>query len=143
MTITRTIIVAAMAAGLSASALAASPTDWSAVPTKKVTLFYPGQSTYQWLRSDQHKGAGLVIKGKRCTTCHKGKEAKMGEKLVVENSLEPMPVKGKNGVIELGVQIAYDNENAYFRFQWKTLNDYAGYAHPYQRFDGKEWHSYG
>lgn len=139
----RTIIVAAMAAGLSVPALAASPSDWSAIPTKTVTLFYPGQSTFQWLRTDEHPGSKLVAKGKPCTTCHKGKEARMGENLVVENRLEPMPVKGKNGVIELGVQIAYDDENAYFRFQWKTLNDYPGYAHPYQRFDGKEWKSYG
>jgi len=143
MTISRTVLAAAMAAGLSTTALAASPTDWSAIPTNNVTLFYPGQSTFQWLRTDAHPGSKLVAKGKPCTTCHKGKEAKMGEDLVVANKLEPTPVEGKNGSIDLAFQVAYDNENAYFRFQWKTRNDYPGYAHPYLRFDGKEWHQYG
>jgi hypothetical protein len=31
--------------------------DWSTVAVKKVTLFYPGQSSYQWLRSSKHKRA--------------------------------------------------------------------------------------
>ena len=33
--------------------LAADPAivNWNSVPTKTVTLFYPAQSTYQWLRS--------------------------------------------------------------------------------------------
>jgi hypothetical protein len=31
-------------------ASSAPPADWSAVPVKTVTLFYPGQGGYQWLR---------------------------------------------------------------------------------------------
>jgi len=34
--------------------------------------------------------------------------------------LEPMPVKGKNSHVELSVQAAYDANNAFFRFQWKS-----------------------
>ena len=46
------------------SAAAADPAtiDWSKVPATNVKLFYPGQSSYEWLRSDQHKGAGAVKK---------------------------------------------------------------------------------
>jgi len=38
---------------LASPAWAADPAaiDWSGVPAKTLTLFYPGQSTYQWLRS--------------------------------------------------------------------------------------------
>jgi hypothetical protein len=63
--------------------------------------------------------------------------------LVKANPLEPTPVAGKNGVIQLNLQIAYDNENAYFRAQWKTRNPYPGEAHPFVRYDGKEWKPYG
>ena len=45
--------------------------------------------------------------------------------------------------IDLSFQAAYDATNAYFRFQWKTLNPYPGSEHQYLRFDGKEWKVYG
>jgi hypothetical protein len=85
----------------------------------------------------------MVKTGAACVTCHKGAEEKMGNKLVKANKLEPMPVEGKNGVVPLSLQVAYDKENAYFRAQWKTRNPYPGEAHPFLRFDGKEWKQYG
>lgn len=139
----RIMIAAALAAGLSASAFAAGPPDWSSVPTKTVTLFYPGQSSYTWLRSDGHPGAALVSKGKRCTTCHKGKEATMGGKTVSGEMVEPAPIAGKNGSVELSVQAAYDDENLYWRFSWKTNMDRPGQMHDYMRFDGEKWVFYG
>jgi hypothetical protein len=78
-----------------------------------------------------------------CVTCHKGQEEKLGNKLVKANKLEPMPVEGKNGFVQLSLQVAYDTGNAYFRAQWKTRNNYPGEAHPFLRFDGKEWKQYG
>jgi Ethylbenzene dehydrogenase len=127
------------------SSLAADPAtiNWSNVPAKTLTLFYPGQSTYQWLRSSGHPGAPVVTDGGACLTCHNGAEEKLGDKLIKANPLEPTPVAGKNGVIQLNLQIAYDNENAYFRAQWKTRNPYPGEAHPFVRYDGKEWKPYG
>ena len=85
----------------------------------------------------------MAANGIACVTCHKGAEEKLGNKLVTANKLEPMPVEGKNGFIALSVQIAYDADNAYFRAQWKTRNNFAGDAHPFERFDGKEWKHYG
>jgi hypothetical protein len=108
-----------------------------------VNLFYPGQSSYQWLRSPEHKGQALTAQGGSCVTCHKGQEAKLGERIVSGKILEPHPIAGKQAVIELAVQAAYDNDNAYFRFQWKTRNTFAGTAHPHWRFDGKNWQAYG
>lgn len=142
----RLALTAATVATLSASpVLGADPAqiDWSGVPTRTLTLFYPAQSTFQWLNSADHPGAGMVKTGGACVTCHKGAEEKLGNKLVKANKLEPTPVEGKNGTIQLSLQIAYDNENAYFRAQWRTRNPYPGEAYPFLRFDGKEWKRYG
>ena len=140
--------LAPLALGISAAfsmAQAADPAsiDWSRVPTKTLTLLYPGQSTFQWLRSPGHPGASVVAQGTSCVTCHKGQEAKLGDKIVKGGPLEPTPPAGKNGTVALNVQVAYDEQNAYFRFQWKTKGNVPGDAYPYYRFDGKEWKSYG
>ena len=129
------------------TAVAAEPAkiDWAAVPTAQVSLFYPGQSTYQWVNSKAHKGASKIKKGAACVSCHDSdtEEKDMGEKLVKAGPLEPMPVAGKPGYKDLKVQAAYDDKNAYLRFQWKTANAYPGTEHQYLRFDGKEWKVYG
>ena len=124
--------------------MAADPAkiDWEKVPGKTVTLFYPGQSSYQWLRGD-HKGAIAVQGGLACIQCHKDREKAVGDALVKGGPLEPAPVKGKNGWVDLKVQAAYDAKNAYLRFQWKTQNPHPGTEYPYLRFDGKEWKTYG
>ena len=130
----------ALIAGFSAASLAAQPSDWSAVPTTTVKLFYPGQSSYQWLRSPEHKRANKkVIQGDSCISCHEGEEEEMGGVIVSGEKLEPHPIDGKQAIVDLNVQAAYDNENAYFRFQWKTRNAFPGTAHPHWRFDGKDW----
>ena len=132
----------------SGAAVAADPAkiNWSKIPVINVPLFYPGQSSMEWLTSSAHEGAANRVKrGDACTACHDESDAEkvMGEKLVKGGPLEPMPVKGKDGYKDLKVQAAYDDKNAYLRFQWKTLNDYAGTEHQYLRFDGKEWKVWG
>jgi hypothetical protein len=131
-----------------ATASAADPAkiNWSKIPVVKVPLFFPGQSSYEWLRSDEHKGAAKEVKrGDACLSCHDEKDAEkdMGEKIVKGGRLEPTPVTGKSGYKELKVQAAYDAKNAYLRFQWKTDNPYPGTEHQYLRFDGKEWKVWG
>ena len=137
------LTVIAVLAGCAMLTADSGTLDWKRVPTKTLTLFYPAQSTYQWLRGADHPGSSMVAQGTSCVTCHNGQEQKLGEKLVKANKLEPAPVEGKNGTVPLSVQVAYDNENAYFRFQWKTRNPYPGEAYPFLRFDGKEWKPYG
>jgi len=129
-------------------ALAADPAkiNWSKVPVVTVPLFYPGQSSLEWLSSEAHEGAGKRVRaGASCVSCHDEKDAEreLGEKLVKAGPLEPMPVKGKDGYKDLKVQAAYDDKNAYLRFQWPTLNAYPGTEHQYLRFDGKEWKVWG
>ena len=129
---------------VSIPALGAEPAtiDWGKVPAKTVTLFYPGQSSYEWLRT-AHNGATGVLDGQACVMCHVGQEKARGDKIVKGGALEPSPVKGKNGSVDLKVQAAYDAKNAYFRFAWKTRNAYPGTEHQYLRFDGHEWKVYG
>lgn len=142
------------AAGLTMGALAASavsegaraepPSNWSNIPTVTVTLFYPGQSSYDWLRSSGHKRVyKKVIEGDSCISCHEDEEKDMGELMVSGERLEPAPIEGKNGSVELNLQVAYDAENAYFRFQWPTRMDRPGQMHNYIRFNGEGWEFYG
>jgi ethylbenzene dehydrogenase len=131
--------------GLVPPLFAAVPADWSKIPAKKVVLFYPGQSTYQWLRGPEHKkGANKKVeKGGACASCHEGEEAEIGKKIASGQRLEPAKLGAKNGAIELAVQAAHDDKNLYLRFQWKTKNDFPGSAYPFYRFDGKDWVKYG
>jgi hypothetical protein len=142
----KTVLSLAISLLTAAPAYAVDPADvdWAKVPTNNLVLFYPGQSTYQWLRSKDHKRAFMQTQeGQACVACHLNEEKVLGDTLVKEGRLEPTPVEGKNGSIDLNFQVAYDDENAYFRFQWKTLNNYAGTAHPYWRYDGKAWKAFG
>ena len=144
----RATLVLGFSAIVAAPALAADPAgiDWSKISATTVTLFYPGQSSYEWLRSDAHKGANKeVARGDACVSCHDEKDAEkdMGEKIVKGGPLEPAPIKGKSGYKDLSVQAAYDAKNLYLRYEWKTDNPYPGTEHQYLRFDGKDWKVWG
>ncbi len=135
-----------IAAGIVSPALAADPQtiDWPKIPAKSITLFYPGQSTYDFLLSADHKkGDKQVAQGKACISCHEGDEKDLGNKLVKGAGIEPTAISGKNGTIDVAVQAAHDAEYAYFRFQWKTNMNREGRMHDYLRFDGTAWKWYG
>ena len=118
--------------------------DWSTAPAKTVTLFYPGQSSYQWLRSSKHKRANKkTAQGEACLSCHEGEEADIGNLIVSGERLEPDPIPGKQGVKELSVQALHDSEYLYFRFQYKSQLDREGRMHNMIRYNGTEWQWYG
>ena len=50
-------IWALMAPAWSVTVRAELPNDWSTIPTTTLKLFYPGQASYDWLRSSSHKRA--------------------------------------------------------------------------------------
>lgn len=139
--------VAALAVGCASTEPAPQGISWNKIPVTKIALFYPGQSSYQWLRSEAHKGANKeTARGDACTFCHDDatEEATQGAKILGgKHPLEPQvaALKGKPGHIDMTVQAAYDDKNAYLRFQWK--GQVMGTEHPYLRFDGKEWKKYG
>lgn len=103
----------------SASAFAAAP-DWSKVPSKQITLFYPGVSPIEWIMTGtEHGGAKGLKKGENCTGCHEEEVADMGKKMVTGQKIEPKPIKGKAAAIPVTVQAANDGTNLYLRFSWK------------------------
>ena len=135
--------LSALVAGPALAAESAS-IDWSKIPAKSVKLFYPGQSSYQWLLSPEHKkGNQAVSRGRDCVSCHEDDETSIGNKLVKGGPLEPTPIAGKRGTLDLSVQAAHDDKNLYLRFEWGTQASRPGDAYPYLRFDGKEWKRYG
>ncbi len=45
--------------------------DWGNVPTSTFTAFYPGQSSWQYITSDEHPGApGVRANTRSCSSCH-------------------------------------------------------------------------
>lgn len=118
--------------------------DWSQVPVSKPRLFYPGQSSYEWLRTSEHKKATEETKaGEACLRCHEGEQKSLGEILVVENRLEPDPIEDKSGYLRLSVQAAHDDQYLYLRFGWKTSGEGPGDVGNLMRFDGSEWAWWG
>lgn len=134
----------AITTGFIPATVYATAPDWSSVPEKTITLFYPGQSSWQWLRSRDHKRADKQVRaGASCVSCHEGEEQIIGEKTVSGKRLESLDLVGKQATIVLRVQAAYDDTNLYWRFRWDTKNPFPGRAHPQLRYDGKQWAQYG
>lgn len=114
---------------LSGGAFAA---DVSKAPSKKITVFYPGTASMEWvLKGTEHGGARAVKKSDTCLDCHvddrSGAEeaVEFGKKIVSgakskNTVLEPEPVKGKPGSIPVTVQAAHDGNQLYLRFTWKN-----------------------
>lgn len=111
--------IAAMLACGAGTALAAAP-DWGKVPSKKITVFYPGVSPIEWItKGTDHSGAKGLKKGESCAACHDEEAADMGQKMATGQKLEPKVTKGKAGSIPVTVQAANDGTNLYMRFTFK------------------------
>src|SRR5574339_76861 len=109
------IAIAALAANTSLAADSAS-IDWSGIPVKKVKLFYPGQASYEWLQTAEHKkGDRAIAQGRSCTTCHEDDQADLGNRLAKGTSNEATPIAGKHGKVDLAVQAAHDDKFLYLR----------------------------
>ena len=117
------------------------PGDWNKVPTKWVTLFYPGQANWEFLTSSDHPGRDGIVAGIACASCHQGQEKALGARLVNNPRLEPDPIQGKKPSVELQVRAAYDKEYIYFQFQWESAEP--GVTHTLWRYDGKKWVKWG
>lgn len=104
---------------LAINAATAAP-DWGKVSGKKITVFYPGVATINWVsKGGEHSGSRGIRKGETCASCHDEEAADIGKKIVTGEKLEPNPPKGKAGSIPVTVQAAYDKDNLYLRFSWK------------------------
>lgn len=97
----------------------AGAVDWGKVSGKDIPVFYPGQSSWEWiLTQSDHEGAKDIRKGKRCWDCHEGEEKEIGSKTVSGETLEPKPVPGKRPAFDLNVKASHDGENLYLRLAW-------------------------
>lgn len=96
--------------------------DWAALSPVGVTLFYPGQASFEWVQNGKtHGGARPFTKGgDKCSTCHAKELAAMGQKIVTGEKAEPTPIPGKRGSIDTTVQATHDGENLYLRVQWQA-----------------------
>lgn len=98
----------------------ASAVDWSGVPANKITLFYPGQTSWEFiLIPSQHDGAEKFRGGKDCLECHKGEEPDMGKDMVSGKKHESNPIPDKPGSLPVDVKITYDQERLYVQMSWK------------------------
>lgn len=120
---------ALLVAGLAVQSAAAAPPDWSKVPARKVTLFYPGQAGLEWvMHKPDHSAVGDIVDKKRaCARCHEGDAGEIGANIVAgkplgasKSVLEPSPSKGKAGSVPVSLQAAHDGEKIYFRFEWTS-----------------------
>lgn len=93
--------------------------DWSGVEAQTVTLFYPGQASFEWIQGREHGGSRAFTRGgDRCSDCHGGEVRDMGAKIVSGEKLEETPIPGKRAYVDVSVQAAHDGEKLHFRFQW-------------------------
>lgn len=95
--------------------------DWSDVPGRKITLFYPGETSMEWVMTGKdHGGARPFLNGgDRCVTCHDKETADMGKKMVTGEKAESTPIPGKRGGIPVDVQAAHDGSSLFLRFEWE------------------------
>jgi hypothetical protein len=66
-------------AGFLAMPAASWAVDWSKASARDITLFYPGQKSWEKvLTATEHKGATKLRAGDTCASCHADEEADMG-----------------------------------------------------------------
>lgn len=111
---------------LAAGGAFAAP-DWSKVPQRKMTLFYPGQASLEWVmnKPDHSAVPDIVNKKRACAKCHEGDANEIGDNIVAgkplgssRTVLEPTPPAGKVGSIPVMFQATHDDGKIYFRFEW-------------------------
>jgi len=93
--------------------------DWSAIEAREVVLFYPGQTSMEWmLKGSDHGGKRAFVKGDRCFECHEDEEVDIGDLIVTGEKAEKTPIPDKRGSIAVQIKAAYDADNLYMQFQW-------------------------
>ena len=119
--------IALFITGALVAGVAVAAPDWSKVPQRKMTLFYPGQSSLEWVmnKPDHSAVPDIVDKKRQCAKCHEGDASEIGGKIVAgkpvgssKTVLEPTPPAGKVGSIPVMFQAAHDGSKIYFRFEW-------------------------
>jgi hypothetical protein len=113
------------------SALSAAEIDWTKVETRTIKTFYPGVASWDFMREQDHGTGAAPVKTmkKGCVDCHVGEndayDIKADEIITgahqmskSKTPLEPEPIQGAKGFLEVKAQVAYDAEQIHMRFQW-------------------------
>jgi cytochrome c-type protein NapC len=107
-------------AALVCFAIPAHALDWAKHKPKDITLFYPGQLSWEMmLTQSEHSGADKFREGKDCRQCHEGEEAASGKLLVADKSSEKQPIAGKPGSIKASMRAAVEGENLLIRLDFE------------------------
>ena len=112
------IVPLAVAASLLFVAGPARAIDWAGVQGKDITVFYPGQASWEWvLTESDHSGAPKFRGGKNCVDCHEGEQKKIGDEIVAGKH-ETSPIPNKPGSLTVNVKAAHDDQKLYIRLEW-------------------------
>jgi len=95
--------------------------DWSKATNRKITVFYPGQTSIEWILNGRDHGGNRAFEkgGDRCMTCHEEELPDMGVKMVTGEKAETSPIPGKRGSIPVNINTTHDGEYLYMRFSWQ------------------------
>lgn len=107
------------------SKLAVAAPDWAKVDKQKLTLFYPGQASWEWLLTT-HSAAKSVRKGTNCRECHADEEKDIGNLIVSGKKLENKPISGKPGFQDVEVSFSRDDKMLYVLLAWDDPDFHSG-----------------
>ncbi len=107
-----------------------SGVNWSNIASRTVTVFYPGQTSMEWVLSREHGGKRAFTSGDRCFDCHEEELVEIGDKIVMgekemkvgkeDGNMEPSVIPDKRGSFPVEISAAYDNDQLHMRFVWKN-----------------------
>lgn len=116
----KTTVSLAVVGALLAFGAQAAP-DWSKVPKRDVQVFHAGVTPIEWImKKSDHSGRTGLNKGETCVGCHEEKGGlNFNMKRLADKELEPTSAP-KTMNFPVGVQAAYDKDNAYIRLTFKA-----------------------
>lgn len=105
---------------LATVSLPAMAIDWSAAKAADIAVFFPGETSLEWMYSKRsHNGAARYKKrSKNCGECHKGDEVSYGPLIVKGKDTESTPLGGRRGHAVVKAQAANDGTNLHIRLEW-------------------------
>jgi nitrate/TMAO reductase-like tetraheme cytochrome c subunit len=114
--------VAASSAPEATADTSGSGVNWDKAPERLVNIFYPGQSSMEWILGKNHSGKRAFKSGDRCVECHDEETMDMG-KLIASGEHEYLAetetaIPDKRGNIPVSVRAVHDGETLHIRFQF-------------------------
>ncbi len=105
--------------------------DWTTIDSSPVLLIYSGITSWEFLKSKDHRlGARAINRGRKsCRHCHLSDDGELDMEVasIVTGALkkkrsheyfEPEPIQGKAPTLAAKLQAAYDDTFLYIRIEW-------------------------